>query len=81
MLKITLHSKLPLQIKIFYLIDPDGVLKDKPIEEIFDAFEFQRNTDADENWERNRIKELNELHTAGLSTPDYFTQDLRKTSK
>jgi len=24
---------------------------------------------------------LNELHTAGLSTPDFFTQDLKETSK
>ena len=34
-----------------------------------------------EQWRKNLVKELNELHTAGLSTTDYFTQDLIKTSK
>ena len=50
------------------------------LEDIFEDFEKQENND-DDNWKRNLIKELNELHTAGLSTPDFFTQDLKETSK
>jgi hypothetical protein len=51
----------------------------KPLNEIFEDFEKQENENAQENWKRNLIKELNELHTAGLSTADYFTQDLKET--
>lgn len=48
---------------------------------IFDDFERQENQNQTDNWKRNLIKELNELHTAGLSNPDYFTQDLKETRK
>jgi hypothetical protein len=48
---------------------------------MFDDFEKQENENFQDNWKRNLIKELNELHTAGLSTADYFTQDLKETSK
>lgn len=51
------------------------------LKEVFDDFEKQENENFEENWKRNLIKELNELHTAGLSTPDYFTQDLKETRK
>lgn len=51
------------------------------LDSIFSDFEKQENDNQQENWKRNLIKELNELHTAGLSNPDYFTQDLKETSK
>lgn len=54
---------------------------DYKLEDIFEDFEKQENNNDDDNWKRNLVKELNELHTAGLSTPDYFTQDLKETSK
>ena len=46
--------------------------------EIFDDFEKQENSNDDDNWKKNLIKDLNELYTAGLSTPDFFTKDLKK---
>ena len=43
--------------------------------EIFDDFEKQENSNDDDNWKKNLIKELNELHTAGLSTPDFWVSE------
>ena len=63
------------------LIGSSGADEHKDLKEIFDDFEKQENDNFQENWKRNLIKELNELHTAGLSTPDYFTQDLKETRK
>jgi hypothetical protein len=48
---------------------------------MFDDFEKQENENFQDNWKKNLIKELNEMHTAGLSTAGYFTQDLKETSK
>ena len=62
-------------------IGPKDTLKDKPIKELFDGFEIQENIDNAEHWRKNMIRELNELHTAGLSTPEHYAQDLKKTSR
>jgi hypothetical protein len=51
------------------------------LDTLFDDFEKQANENDNDNWKRNLIKELNEMHTAGLSNADYFTQDLKETSK
>jgi hypothetical protein len=75
---LLLHPPSPILI---CLIGTSGADADRPLKEIFEDFEKQENENLNDNYKKNLIKELNEMHTAGLSTPDFFTTDLRETRK